>query len=186
MSEGAPMSAAAWRSAATGDGAPSAAPEQAGGFPAPTGGGGRGVGVDSEADRRARAAERLRFELSQFAQLKEGEREGIERCRMMFEAMGPPAEVILEPGPVPGCWNVRVPSAADRHARHGRRLGAMAAAWHTVAADFIGPRRRGCIQRDENGKVVIDMAGAVTPWPTGERKAAGCREAPAASAAGGV
>jgi len=32
------------RSAATGDGAPSAAPEQAGGFPAP-GGGGRGVGA---------------------------------------------------------------------------------------------------------------------------------------------
>lgn len=47
-----------WRSAATGDGATSAAPEQAGGFPA-TGGGGRGVGAGGGgAFREESAAER--------------------------------------------------------------------------------------------------------------------------------
>ncbi len=45
-----------WRSEATGDDAASVAPEQAGGFPAPSGGGGRGVGVSGEARIRAERA----------------------------------------------------------------------------------------------------------------------------------
>jgi hypothetical protein len=125
------------------------------------------VGVITEADKCAYAKARLEFKKEEFAELKPAEKAGIERCRQMFAAMGPPPEVVLEPGQIAGWMNARVITRPERHAYFVRRMAATAAAWAEVAADFIGPRRRGCLQRDDAGGLFIDMAGARAPWPAG-------------------
>jgi hypothetical protein len=139
-----------------------------------------------EADRHGYALAKAKFIADGYAQPTPKELGGIDRCRQGFEAMGPPPEVIFLPGPIAGSLEAHVLTAAERHARFARETRAMAAAWSTLATDFIGPRRRGCIQRDENGGLVMDLEGALTAWPAGEREAAERREAPAAPAAGGV
>ena len=143
-------------------------------------------GPISEADRRAYASARMKFELEGLARLKPAELAGIERCRRKFEALGPRPQVTLLPSKIPGAMDAHVEPASERHARIKGETSAMAAAWAVIGAEFIGPRRRGCIQRDENGDLVMDMEGARTRWPTGGREAAERREAPAAPAAGGV
>ena len=135
----------------------------------------------SDEDNRAYTAAQFRFKLRQFAVLTEEERECIRRCQRMFEAMLPGPEVILEPGPRPGSFWVRVISQGKRNEPRLPRCANV-----IVPGDFIGPRRRGCIQRDEDGELFVDRAGASTPWPTGERAAAVLRKEPAAPAAGGV
>jgi len=144
---------------------------------------GEGGASYSEEDRRVFAARRMRFELEGLARLKSAELAGIERCRRMFEAMGPRPESGLKPSAlVRGGVEVVFPP----HAGEGARPTGKRSLGGVVESDFIGPRRRGCIQRDQNGDLVIDMEGARTPWPTGEREAAERRQAPAAPAAGGV
>jgi hypothetical protein len=144
---------------------------------------GEGAASYSEEDRRIFAARRMRFELEGLAHLKPTELAGIERCRRMFEAMGPKPETGLKPSAFVrgGMEVVFAPHAGEI----ARPLGAKSLGG-VVGADFIGPRRRGCIQRDENGEAVMDMEGARTPWPTGVREPAERRQAPAAPAAGGV
>ena len=144
---------------------------------------GEGAASYSEADRREFAARRMKFELEGLARLKPAELAGIERCRRMFEAMGLRPEITWKPSKlVRGAMEaVFAPHAEGLALPTGRKsLGGV------VEADFIGPRRRGCIQRDENGEAVMDMDGARTPWPTGVREPAERRQAPAAPAAGGV